>query len=161
MNTQTSRPPLPESTERYVKIKNNNGFIKSIRIPHPTDTSSAVAVLKSFIDQAIKSSGQHYEIYETRLLRYAMTYYRQLPLFKQTSFFNEALKFGIILTLATLEALEAAESNGWENKYKGDCPKCGKEADFRSYERNDGGCLNSYLAVKCEYCSYRRDSGDI
>lgn len=34
------------------------------------------------------------------------------------------------------------------------CDSCGKDADYKSYERVEGGSINSYSCTNCSHCGY-------
>ncbi|HAS8195725.1 TPA: hypothetical protein I7682_17745 [Vibrio vulnificus] len=40
------------------------------------------------------------------------------------------------------------------------CPECGLLAKSKDYDRNDGGCLNSYHSVTCTTCNYHYCNDD-
>jgi hypothetical protein len=35
------------------------------------------------------------------------------------------------------------------------CPQCGRPSDYRTIDRCDGGCINSYRTVACDHCGHR------
>lgn len=40
------------------------------------------------------------------------------------------------------------------HKHTTDCPECGATAIEKDYDRNDGGCINSYSSINCTVCDY-------
>lgn len=46
-----------------------------------------------------------------------------------------------------------------DHRYEDECPQCkGKRASYRSWETNDGGCLNLHWSVNCPDCGH--EDGD-
>lgn len=41
-----------------------------------------------------------------------------------------------------------------------ECESCGKQAMRADYDRNDGGCINSYYSVSCSHCEYHDCNDD-
>lgn len=46
------------------------------------------------------------------------------------------------------------------SRFKVECPKCGKTAIQRDYDRVDGGCVNAYESVTCQHCDYHECDDD-
>lgn len=41
-----------------------------------------------------------------------------------------------------------------------ECPECGAPANYKDYDRNDGGCINSYYSTTCTVCDYHNCNDD-
>lgn len=50
------------------------------------------------------------------------------------------------------------EGSGFVMEVK--CPSCGKQASENHYDRNDGGCINSYFRIDCLHCNHHECDDD-
>ena len=100
MSTQNvnEKPSTKEST-----TLRTDGFVRNIHSRNPFDVIRADVVLARIEKQANRGCGQHYEIYESRLLGMAMHYLTELPLKDRPVLMGAAAKRGYLLTLAEEE----------------------------------------------------------
>jgi hypothetical protein len=80
-----------------------DGFVRNLRSRNPFDVIRADVVLARMENQAGKSCGAYYEIYEVRLLGMALDYLAKLPLKDRPVFMGAAANRGYILTWAEEE----------------------------------------------------------
>ncbi|CAI2540275.1 Uncharacterised protein [Serratia ficaria] len=108
MNTQNVnvKTAAQEPSERYGKqttVLRTDGFVRNLHSAHPFDVIRADVVLARMEKQAGRACGQHYEIYQSRLLGMAMDYLCALPLKDRPLLMGAAAARGYTLTLAEEE----------------------------------------------------------